>query len=73
MLCLSLGPLGLYPCDFLIVVSADRKVFAADDESIIFFRSTVIDGHETAANLRLSVGSEVAGRVWGVVNSVHVW
>lgn len=33
----------------------------------------IIDGRETAANLRLSVGSEVAGRVRGVGNPVHVW
>lgn len=36
-------------------------------------RLAVIDGRETAANLRLSVGYEVAGRVRGVGNPVHVW
>lgn len=33
----------------------------------------IIDGRETAANLWLSVGSQVAGRVRGVRNPVHVW
>ena len=33
----------------------------------------IIDGRETAANLRLSVGSEVTGRVREVRNPVHVW
>lgn len=35
--------------------------------------SSIIDGRETAANLRLSVGSEVTGRVREVRNPVHVW
>ena len=42
-----------------------KKIFSTISEG------WVIDGRETAANLRLSVGSKVAGRVRGVRNPVH--
>ena len=57
---------------------AARRVNIPNFLDFIFYSTllslhNIIDGRETAANLRLSVGSEVTGRVLEVRNPVHVW
>lgn len=56
---------------------AARRVNIPNFLDFIFYSTllslhNIIDGRETAATIRLSVGSEVAGRARGVRNPVHV-
>lgn len=62
----------------LFFCRAARRVNIPNFLDFIFYSTllnlhNIIDGRETAATIRLSVGSEVAGRARGVRNHVHVW